>query len=170
MITGGATGIGWALAESFVKLGNRVIICGRRLDRLEDAKKMLPALSVRQCDVSKESDRQALYAWVEDNFKTLDVLVNNAGIQRRVDFTKGTKDLLDQEDEIDINFKAQVYLVRPVCADASEAQGGCDSQCIFRSGFRAPDSLPHLLCDEGRDSLFHDVVETSTERNIREGL
>jgi len=110
LITGGATGIGFALAESFVKLGNRVVICGRRADRLEDAKRRLPALEVRQCDVSKENDRRALYAWVEENLTEINVLVNNAGIQRRVDFTKGTADLLRDEDEIDINLKAQVYL------------------------------------------------------------
>ena len=110
LITGGATGIGFALAESFVKLGNKVIVCGRRMDKLEDAKRRLPSLIVRQCDVSKESDRRALYEWVEKEFNDLNVLVNNAGIQRRIDFTKGTEDLLRQEDEIDINFKAQVYL------------------------------------------------------------
>ena len=110
LITGGATGIGFALAESFVKLGNKVIVCGRRMDKLEDAKRRLPSLIVRQCDVSKEGDRRALYEWVEKEFNDLNVLVNNAGIQRRIDFTKGTEDLLRQEDEIDINFKAQVYL------------------------------------------------------------
>jgi uncharacterized oxidoreductase len=110
LITGGATGIGFALAESFVKLGNKVIVCGRRMDKLEDAKRRLPSLIVRQCDVSKEGDRRALYEWVEKEFNDLNLLVNNAGIQRRIDFTKGTEDLLRQEDEIDINFKAQVYL------------------------------------------------------------
>ena len=65
LITGGATGIGFALAESLVKLGNTVIVCGRRADRLDAAKKRLPALTVRQCDVSNEGDRKALYAWVE---------------------------------------------------------------------------------------------------------
>ena len=110
LITGGSTGIGFALAESFAKLGNRVVICGRRADKLEDAKRRLPALSVKQCDVSKEEDRKALYAWIEEDFKELNVLVNNAGIQRRVDFTKGTNDLLKNEDEIEINLKAQIYL------------------------------------------------------------
>jgi len=110
LISGGATGIGFALAESFVKLGNNVIVCGRRMEKLEDAKRRLPSLTVRQCDVSKESDRRALFEWVEKDFKDLNVLVNNAGIQRRVDFTKGTEDLLRKEDEIHINFKAQVYL------------------------------------------------------------
>ncbi|MDA4116500.1 MAG: SDR family NAD(P)-dependent oxidoreductase [Thaumarchaeota archaeon] len=110
LITGGATGIGFALAESFVKLGNTVVVCGRRADKLDAAKKRLPALTVKQCDVSDEADRKALYAWVGENFKDLNVLVNNAGIQRRVDLTKGGEDLARKEDEIDINFKAQVHL------------------------------------------------------------
>jgi uncharacterized oxidoreductase len=110
LITGGGTGIGFALAEAFVKLGNTVVICGRRADKLDAAKKRLPTLTVKQCDVSNEGDRKALYAWIGENFKGLNVLVNNAGIQRRVDFTKGGEDLAKKEDEIDINFKAQVYL------------------------------------------------------------
>ncbi|MGH9918609.1 MAG: SDR family oxidoreductase [Nitrososphaerales archaeon] len=124
LITGGATGIGFALAESFVKLGNTVVVCGRRADKLDAAKKRLPALTVKQCDVSNEGERKALYAWVGENFKGLNVLVNNAGIQRRVDFTKGGDDLAKKEDEIDINFKAQVYLAAmfvPILSKQKEA-------------------------------------------------
>lgn len=110
LITGGSSGIGLALAESFVKLGNTVIICGRRIDKLEDAKERNPMLFVRQCDLSNESDRKNLYDWIRGNHAELNVLVNNAGIQRRVDLTKGTDDLLKNEDEIEINLKAQIYL------------------------------------------------------------
>lgn len=110
LITGGATGIGFALAESLSELGNRVIICGRRAEKLEEAKRRLSALSVGQYDVSKERDRNAMYSWIETDFGEINVLVNNAGIQRRVDFTKGMEDLLKSEDEIDINLKAQVHL------------------------------------------------------------
>jgi uncharacterized oxidoreductase len=110
LITGGATGIGFALAESFVKMGNRVIVSGRRQDKLDDAKRRLPAIEVRQSDVSLESDREDLFAWVEKNHSGLNVLVNNAGVQRRIDLTRGMADLTGNEDEIDINFKAQVYL------------------------------------------------------------
>ncbi|GAB3642444.1 hypothetical protein GCM10027423_30800 [Spirosoma arcticum] len=38
LITGGASGIGWALAERFMKAGSQVIICGRRNDKLQEAR------------------------------------------------------------------------------------------------------------------------------------
>jgi uncharacterized oxidoreductase len=70
---------------------------------------------VKKCDVSKEADRNALYEWAVSNFKDLNVLINNAGIQRMIDFRKGTEDLLkhrsaDGEDEIEVNFRALVYM------------------------------------------------------------
>jgi uncharacterized oxidoreductase len=88
LITGGATGIGFALAEALVKIGNAVIICGRRQSKLEEAKRKLPQIYIRTCDLSKEVERKALFNWVKDNFKVFNVLVNNAGIQRMVDLKK----------------------------------------------------------------------------------
>jgi uncharacterized oxidoreductase len=110
LITGGATGIGYALAERFVKLGNEVIICGRREDKLNEAKRKLPSIHVRRCNISKEDERKDLLDWVSLNFKGFNVLVNNAGIQRPIDLTKGMEDLLKNEDEIEVNFRSQVYL------------------------------------------------------------
>ncbi|HEY3421938.1 MAG TPA: SDR family NAD(P)-dependent oxidoreductase [Methanocellaceae archaeon] len=115
LITGGATGIGLALAEAFVKTGNEVIVCARTEENLEAAKKKVPQLHVKICDVSKEADREALYDWAVSNFKGLNVLINNAGIQRMIDFRKGTEDLTmhrsaDGEDEIEVNFRALVYM------------------------------------------------------------
>ena len=52
LITGGATGIGFGLAERFVKEKNAVIICGRRESSLNDAKGNLPALITKPCDLS----------------------------------------------------------------------------------------------------------------------
>jgi uncharacterized oxidoreductase len=111
LITGGATGIGFALAESFVKAGNEVIICGRREDKLKEAKKALPGIHIRRCDVSKEFERKALYDWVSANFKDVNILVNNAGIQRFIDFKKGAEALvITDEDEIEINLRAPISL------------------------------------------------------------
>lgn len=86
LITGGATGIGLALAEAFVKTDNKVIICARTEENLNQAKEKLPQLYIRKCDVSKEADCEALYTWTIANFKDLNVLINNAGIQRMIDF------------------------------------------------------------------------------------
>jgi uncharacterized oxidoreductase len=110
LITGGATGIGFALAEAFLREGNEVIICGRRESKLLDAQKKLPRLHIKVCDVSKEEDRKLLFDWAKSNFKSLNILVNDAGIQREVDFTKGLLELKESENEIKINLEAPIYL------------------------------------------------------------
>ena len=53
LITGGATGIGFSLAEAFVKAGDRVVICGRREAKLREAKRKLPDVHTKVCDLSK---------------------------------------------------------------------------------------------------------------------
>lgn len=110
LITGGATGIGFSLAQEFVKAGNEVIICGRREDKLKEAKDNLPQIHTKICDLSKENERKSLFEWTVSNFKNINILVNNAGIQRMIDFKKGTSELFSGEDEIEINLKAYVYL------------------------------------------------------------
>jgi len=109
LITGGATGIGFSLAE-FVKAGNEVIICGRRENKLEEAKKKLSVIHTFQCDVSKDGERKKLFEWATSNFKNLNILVNNAGTQRMIDFKKGRYDLFNGEDEIEVNLKVCIHL------------------------------------------------------------
>jgi uncharacterized oxidoreductase len=112
LITGGATGIGFALAEKFVSAGSKVIVCGRRKSKLQAAKKKLPTLDVRQCDVSVESERKSLLSWTRTRFPSLNILVNNAGIQRQVDFTSPTlaKNPSSKDDEVTINLAALIRL------------------------------------------------------------
>jgi uncharacterized oxidoreductase len=110
LITGGATGIGLALAEAFSKKGNEVIICGRRKNKLLEAQKKLPKLHIKVCDISKDRNRKALFDWATSNFTNLNILVNNAGIQRQIDLTKGIADLESGEDEIRVNLEAPILL------------------------------------------------------------
>jgi uncharacterized oxidoreductase len=125
LITGGSTGIGLALAEAFMREGNKVIACARSESTLKDAQKKLPGLITRKCDLSKEGERESLHKWVTDNHDDINILINNAGIQRMIDFKKGNADLLkyrlqDGEDEIDINFRACVYLTALFVPDFSK--------------------------------------------------
>jgi uncharacterized oxidoreductase len=110
LITGGATGIGYAMAESFLSAGNEVIICGRREERLLAAGKNHPDLHFKVSNVAEESDRGRLVDWVTRNFGSLNILVNNAGIQRDIDFTKGAAEFLAGESEITINLEAPIAL------------------------------------------------------------
>lgn len=110
LITGGSSGIGLALAERFLTAGNTVIVCGRRKENLQEAKKRLPDLHFRVCDISVESERVELCKWVTSEFPELNVLVNNAGIQRRVDLLKAGEDWGNHREEIVSNFEAPLHL------------------------------------------------------------
>lgn len=112
LITGGATGIGFALAEKFVNAGSVVIVCGRRKSKLQIAKEELPTLHIRQCDVSIESQRRSLLRWIAARFPDFNILINNAGIQRQIDFTSPTVGKLPviKDDEVTINLAAPIRL------------------------------------------------------------
>ncbi len=109
LITGGASGIGFGMAERFMAENNTVIICGRRASVLKEAAEKLPGIITRQCDLTLESDREALYNWIATEHPDLTTLINNAGIQHwmSVDdadfFTKA-------KDEIATNIEAPLHL------------------------------------------------------------
>ncbi|TMQ55390.1 MAG: SDR family NAD(P)-dependent oxidoreductase [Candidatus Eisenbacteria bacterium] len=109
LITGGASGIGFALAERFLRAGSEVIICGRREEKLAEARAKHPGLKTRVCDLAKETQRAALHKWVTNEFPRLNVLVNNAGIQRRVQLPEDLK-WKPTHEEIAINLEAPVHL------------------------------------------------------------
>ncbi|WNQ10786.1 SDR family NAD(P)-dependent oxidoreductase [Paenibacillus aurantius] len=112
LITGGGSGIGLAFAERFIKTGNKVIVCGRRENVLQQAKEKVPNLITRVCDLEMESERVALFDWVTANFPDVNVLVNNAGIQLRYNVLKA--DARDNwsyfSKEITTNLEAPCHL------------------------------------------------------------
>jgi uncharacterized oxidoreductase len=110
LITGGATGIGYALAKAFLETKNKVIICGRREEKLLAVQQKHPDLHIKVCDVGEEMDRRSLVEWITNNFSNLNILVNNAGIQRDIDFTKGINEFQVGESEIKINLEAPIIL------------------------------------------------------------
>ncbi len=110
LITGGSSGIGYSLAKAFLDRGNCVIICGRSEEKLLAVQQAYPEIRIRVCDVSDDEDRRALCSWVTDHYPDLNVLINNAGIQRDIDFNRGADDLTAGPSEIDININGPVYL------------------------------------------------------------
>jgi uncharacterized oxidoreductase len=110
LITGGATGIGLSIAAVLAREGNQVAVCGRRREKLSEAEKVVPGLITRACDVSDSSARRSLLEWATSALPRLNVLVNNAGIQRVIDFRRGTRDLETAEEEIAINLRSPIQL------------------------------------------------------------
>ncbi len=110
LITGGATGIGLALAERFMNADNEVIIVGRREKKLIEAKEKYPGLHIRVCDVSKEEGRVSLFEWVIEEFPKVNIVINNAGIQQRVNLLKATEEWSYYRNEIAVNVDAPIHL------------------------------------------------------------
>jgi uncharacterized oxidoreductase len=110
LITGGATGIGYAMAEAFFAAGNEVIICGRREARLVEAQKKHLKFHIKVCNIAEEADQKTLLDWITAHFSNMNILVNNAGVQRDIDFTKGITEFLAGESEVKINLEAPIVL------------------------------------------------------------
>ena len=108
LITGGSTGIGFALAEYFATK-NKVIVCSKNKINIENAKKRIPTLYSYVCDLSKKEEREKFVEWIVKNHSDLNILINNAGIQKKINI-KEWQNSSDIEDEIDINLKAPIYL------------------------------------------------------------
>ena len=110
LITGGATGIGFSMAKYFHERGNTVIICGRREDKLQQAKTKIDRLHTVRCDIANPDDRNLLFEYINNNFPNLNMLINNAGVQRDIDLTKNVPGLNNGSDEIKINFESPICL------------------------------------------------------------
>ncbi len=105
LITGGATGIGFEMAALLVARGNEVIVCGRRRDRLEQAKVAVPKLQIHEANVR---DARAIASWTVATFPALTILINNAGVQHLFEFT--SPDFAKANEEIAINLLAPIEL------------------------------------------------------------
>jgi 3-oxoacyl-[acyl-carrier protein] reductase len=99
VITGGAQGLGYAIAERFVAEGARVVLGDLNLEATQAAAEKLGGDDVAvavQCDVTKLADVEALVGTAVDRFGGLDIMVNNAGITRDATLRKMTEEQFDQ--------------------------------------------------------------------------
>ena len=99
VVTGGAQGLGYAIAEVFIAEGARVILGDLDLDRTRAAADALGGADVARavrCDVTSSADVDGLTAAAVDEFGSLDIMVNNAGITRDATLRKMTEEQFDE--------------------------------------------------------------------------
>ncbi len=108
LITGGSSGIGLALAKKFVELGNKVLITGRSLEKLNQAQEECPELIGFKCDSSNESEMSELSQKIQSEYKGLNVLINNAGVLVSRNLQNTPESLVELNKEVDINVKGTV--------------------------------------------------------------
>jgi NAD(P)-dependent dehydrogenase (short-subunit alcohol dehydrogenase family) len=80
LVTGGAAGIGYAVAKRFIEAGDQVLICDVDGEGLARAQEALPGLHTALCDVSDAGQVEGLFKALESALGGLDVLVSNVGI------------------------------------------------------------------------------------------
>ncbi|MFT6319440.1 MAG: NADP-dependent 3-hydroxy acid dehydrogenase YdfG/Tfp pilus assembly protein PilF [Granulosicoccus sp.] len=128
LITGATSGIGKATATIFARNGYRLILTGRRSDRLADIKadfeKNYPTeVQTLEFDVRKIDDAQAAIASLPEEFNSIDLLINNAGLAKGFEPIHEGK-LEDWETMIDTNVKGLLYMTRIVSPGMVARQKG----------------------------------------------
>ncbi|MBD79020.1 MAG: NAD(P)-dependent oxidoreductase [Crocinitomicaceae bacterium] len=125
-ITGATSGIGKATAELLASLGFRLILTGRRQDRLDAMKENmshLTSIHTLNFDVRDKDKIPELIAGLPDEFKQIDVLINNAGNAYGLDSVH-TGDLEDWDNMMDINVKGLLYVTRAIAPQMVKRKSG----------------------------------------------
>jgi len=108
LITGGGSGIGRGLAESFHQLGNQVIIVGRRRQFLDEVTSANPGMKSATLDIADAASIRDFAVKITEDYPGLNVLVNNAGIMRAEKLKRA--ELADSEAIITTNLLGPIRL------------------------------------------------------------
>ena len=125
-ITGATSGIGKATAEIFAKNNIKLVLCGRRAERLEKLQTALSKLTevtTLQFDVSKREEVEIAIKSIPEGFKKIDILINNAGNAHGLSsIQEGNLD--DWDAMIDSNLKGVLYVSKAIIHQMIERNNG----------------------------------------------
>jgi uncharacterized oxidoreductase len=110
LITGGGTGIGRGLAEAFHKLGNTVIIAGRRESVLRETASAHPGMEFLTLDASNAVSIAAVAKELKARFPKLNVLINNAGIMKPENLLDVSAGFAAAEETVTTNLLAPMWM------------------------------------------------------------
>ncbi|HVZ41450.1 MAG TPA: SDR family oxidoreductase [Candidatus Kapabacteria bacterium] len=115
LVTGATSGIGASCARAFARAGARLLLCGRRRERLSALAEELGSAGVHHftLDVRHQAAVQNAIDSLPPEWKRIDILINNAGLSRGLDPIQ-SGNLEDWEEMIDTNVKGLLYVSRGV--------------------------------------------------------
>lgn len=126
LITGATSGIGQATAELLAATGNKLILTGRRQERLDELKNNLSHLASIHTlcfDVRDKENIPSIIESIPEEFKPIDVLVNNAGNAYGLG-PINTGNTEDWDNMMDINVKGLLYVTRAITPSMVERKSG----------------------------------------------
>jgi NAD(P)-dependent dehydrogenase (short-subunit alcohol dehydrogenase family) len=123
IVTGGAAGIGAAIAALYAAEGARVLVADRNREAAEATAQSIGAAAVAcEVDVTREDEVQAMAREARARFGGIDILVNNAGVIRKAYVKDMTEALWDEV--VDVNLKATFLCSKAVLPAMIERNGG----------------------------------------------
>ena len=126
LITGATSGIGSATAHEFAKQGINLVLCGRRQERLDTIQKALERTTdvhTLNFDVRDKNATFEAIASLPEQFRTIDILINNAGNAHGLDpIQSGDTD--DWDAMLDINVKGLLYVSKAIIPQMTERESG----------------------------------------------
>ncbi len=141
IVTGGGSGIGFAITQKFVCAGIETIIAGRNQKKLSQAKEKLgPLCHAITCDVSHLASIPGFVNNIIKKFGHIDILVNNAGINMKKDFCEVMDE--DFQQVITTNLTAVFVMSREVAKNMLKKKSGC---IINISSMAAQYGLPKVI-------------------------
>lgn len=165
LITGGGTGIGFAIAEALSKKNNKILICGRREDKLKKAKAAIPSLEYYVGDLRRKDGIKKFFKWTIKNYPEVSILINNAGIQRMLNLKESVSDLTE---EIEINLISPILLTSYLVEHFKSKQEAVIVNVTSGLGF-SPLAVVPLYCASKAAlhsytmSLRHQLKDTSVK-------
>ena len=171
LITGGARGIGLALCEAFLQEGANVSFCATSDESINKAKEYLKNYDANKilavkADISKQEDCTNLVNKTLEQFKQIDVLINNAGITRDNLLIRMKEE--DFDKVIDINLKGAFLMLKEVARPMMKARKGVIinmSSIVGQSGNAG--QINYSASKAGLIGITKSAAKELASRNIR---
>lgn len=170
VVTGAGTGIGRAVAESFVEAGAHVALLGRRLDKLHETTNKLPTSQALcfSCDVSDRNTVNSTIQNIAEHFGPINMLINNAGINTNPRSTAEVNPS-DWDRTIEINLTGAFNTVRAVLPGMRKQKDGIIINISSIAGVRASQlaGAAYSASKFGMVALTHSINEEEMDYCIR---